>query len=287
MAKDYYQILGVTKNAGDVEIKSAYRKAALKWHPDRNKTPEAAEKFKEINKAYEVLSDTKKKQMYDQVGPDAFERNGYGSAASSQNPYGQGPFSYSYSSSGANPFEGVDFGGFSDPFDIFEAFFGGSVGGRRGNARHSRSVYQIEISFKEAFLGVTKDVNINGKRKAIKIPAGVDNGNRIRFSDFDILIAVKKDSKFKREGQDVYLEQSISLSQAILGGVIEINTVTDKIKIKIRPGTQPNSILRLKGKGFPYPNSHQTGDQYVIFKITIPERVSARQKKLIEEFERS
>ncbi len=286
MAKDYYSILGVSKTASESEIKAAYRKAALKWHPDKNKTAEASSKFKEINKAFEVLSDPKKKQIYDQVGAEAYERNGYGSASSGQNPYGAGgPFSYTYSSSGGNPFEGFDMGGFSDPFDIFEQFFGGGSGGR--SRRQRRMVYQIDISFKEAVLGVTKEVSIEGQRKTIKIPAGVDSGNRIRFSDFDIVVSVRSDSKFKRNGQDIYIETPISLTQAILGSEVEVVTVTEKIKVKVKSGTQPNTMLRVKGKGIPFPNSSRVGDLYLVFKITIPEKISSKQKKLIEEFERS
>src|SRR3989338_4418926 len=118
---DYYEMLGVSKNSSDQEIKAAYRKQALKWHPDRNKSPEANAKFKEINKAFEVLSDPKKKEVYDQYGEEAFARGGYGGAGGQS--YQQSPFTYTYSSSGGNPFEGVDFGGFSDPFEIFEQFF--------------------------------------------------------------------------------------------------------------------------------------------------------------------
>jgi len=123
--KDYYEILGVSKNSPQDEIKKAYRKLALKWHPDRNKTKEAAEKFSEINKAYEVLSDVKKRETYDQYGAAAFERGAAGGPGQNYT-HQQGPFSYSYttSGSGGNPFEGVDFGGFSDPFEIFEQFFG-------------------------------------------------------------------------------------------------------------------------------------------------------------------
>lgn len=281
----YYDILGVPKNATAHEIKSAYRKLALKWHPDRNKTPEAANKFKEINQAFEVLSDPKKKEMYDQIGHEAFTR-GYGRAGSgySQGTYSQGPFTYTYSSSGGgSPFEGFDFGGFSDPFDIFEQFFGFQT---PGNRRKQRPIYETTITFKEAAKGITKDVRIDGKNKTIKIPAGVDEGMRIRFSDFDLLVHVLPDSQFKRQGQDIYVEIPISLSKAILGGTAEVPTLEGKVKVKIRPGTQPDTIIRLRGNGIPYPHSTRRGDLYIVFKITIPERISPRAKKLLEEFER-
>lgn len=281
---DFYEILGVSKNASLEEIKAAYRRQALKWHPDRNKSPEATEKFKKINQAFEVLSDPKKRQMYDQFGEAAFSRAGSGTGGPYQYTYQNGPFTYTYtSSSGESPFEGFDFGGFSDPFEIFEQFFGfGSPFGRR----RRRPVYQVEISFNEAVHGVTKEVDINGKRKTIKIPAGVDDGTRIRFSDFDLQVSVIQDSRFKREGQDVYLEVPISLKTAILGGMLNVPTIDKEVKIKIRPGTQPNTIIRLRGLGIPYPHSSRRGDQYIILKVKIPEKISSRGKKILEDLER-
>src|SRR3989304_2397104 len=138
--KDFYEVLGVKKNATEAEMKSAYRKLALKWHPDKNKSSEATGKFKQINEAYEVLSDPKKRQIYDQVGPEGFKQRAAGPGGGAYT-YQQGPFRYTYTSSGGdNPFEGVDFGGFSDPFDIFEQFFGFG----RSQARQ-RPVYRVQI----------------------------------------------------------------------------------------------------------------------------------------------
>lgn len=291
MAQDYYSVLGVAKSASASELKSAYRKQALKWHPDKNKAAGAEAKFKEINQAYEVLSDPKKKQAYDQYGHEAFTRQGFGragpagaSGASGQS-YQSGPFSYTYTSSGGgNPFEGFDFGGFSDPFDIFEQFFGfAGSGGRRA----PKSQYRIQISFDEAVSGVTKDVQIEGKRKTIKIPAGVDNDSQIRFSDFDLIVSVSPHPQFKREGQDVYIEVGLSLTSAILGGIISVPTVTgEEVKVKVKPGTQHGTMLRLREKGIPYPQSNRRGDQYIVFRVQIPERISQRQKKLLEDFEK-
>ncbi len=281
--KDYYSILGVSRNATADELKSAYRKLALQWHPDRNKTAEASEKFKTINQAYEVLSDTKKKNMYDQVGHEAFARGGYGRASGGgQQNYQGSPFTYTYTSSGGSPFEGFDLGG-TDPFEIFEQFFG--FGGRSSQSRQRRPAYQITISFDEAVHGVTKEVQIEGKQKSIKIPAGIDNGMRIRFSDFDLLISVAHDTRFKREGQDIYSEVNISYATAVMGGVISVPGIDDTIKVKVRPGTASGTAMRLRGKGIVYPNSHQRGDQYIVFTITVPSRISSRQKKLLEEFE--
>jgi len=280
---DYYDLLGVNKNASASEIKAAYRKQALKWHPDRNKAAGANEKFKEINKAYEVLADPKKKQMYDQYGSEAFEKQGMGGAQYGRQ--GQGPFTYTYTtdfSGGGSPFEGSDFGGFSDPFEIFEEFFGvRSPFGSRRQARHQ--VYQINLNFNEAVFGTEKTVEIDGKRKTIKIPAGVDSGNRIRFADFDILVNVSSDSKYKRDGQDIYHEEVINYSTAVLGGIIKIKTLRGEVGLRIRPGTQDGTTVRLRGEGIIYPNTSRKGDFYVIYRIKIPSKVSRRAKELLEE----
>lgn len=277
---DYYQLLGVSKTSSPDEIKAAYRKKALEWHPDRNKSAGAADKFKEVNKAYEVLSDPKKKEMYDQFGHDAFERNGGGSA--SNQGYGQGPFTYTYSSNGGNPFEGFE--GFSDPFEIFEQFFGFrspySGGGRRAPRRQ---VYQIEISFEEAVTGVEKEASVEGKNKKLKIPAGVNDGTQIRFSDFDLIVRVRPHHIFKRDGQDIYLEKEISYPLAVLGGAVDVLTLNGSLKLKVRPGTQSGTTVRLRGEGIVYPNTNRKGDQYVVYRVHIPEKVSGKAKKLLEE----
>lgn len=281
--KDLYELLGISKNASQQEIKTAYRKQALKWHPDRNKSEEATEKFKEINKAYEVLSDPKKKEMYDQYGPEAFAKG----APGAQGFGGQGPFSYTYSSyGGQNPFEGVDIGGFSDPFEIFEQFFGFRSPFSQAGRGQRRQTYQIEITFDEAVRGTEKEVSIDKKNKKIKIPAGVDDGMRIRFSDFDLLVRVRPHQYFKREGQDVYYEKEISYPTAVLGGVVEVPTLKGSVKLKVRPGTRSGTTIRLRGEGVPYPQSSQRGDMYIVFSVKIPEKVSGHAKKLLEDLQK-
>jgi len=284
---DYYDVLGVSKKSTAAEIKAAYRKQALKWHPDRNKSSEASAKFKEVNKAFEVLSDPKKKEMYDQYGEAAFNRGGPGAGGGATGGYGS-PFTYTYTSSGGgSPFEGVDFEGFSDPFEIFEQFFGFQSpfsGSRRRQVR--REIFEITLTFDEAVHGVKKETVIKGDRKTIKIPAGVDNGTQIRFSDFDLQVRVRSHAFFKREGQDILYEKEISYPLAVLGGIVEVPTIDDPIKLKIRSGTKSGTTVRLRGQGVPYPNSSRRGDQYVIYRIDIPDRVSSRGKKLLEEFEK-
>jgi len=284
---DLYQILGVSKNASDQELKSAYRKQALKWHPDKHAgeaKKEAEEKFKEINRAYEVLRDPQKKQMYDQLGHNAFTRNGsggpggFGAGSPFSGGFQQGPFQYSYSSSGNVNFEDL-FGG-SDPFDIFEQFFGGAYGGQR----QRKPVYQVTIDFMDAIKGTEKSFVIQGKQRKIKIPAGVDDNMRIRFNDFDLIVQVKPHDRFKRQGQNIVLDQKITFSQAALGDTIEIPTIDGIFKLKVRPGTQPGTLIRLQGKGVPHPQLNRRGDQYIRFIIEIPKNLSRRQKELLREF---
>jgi DnaJ-class molecular chaperone len=282
--RDYYDILGISKSASAQEIKSAYRKAALKYHPDRNKEAGAENKFKEINEAYEVLSNEEKRRTYDQFGKAAFQNGGMGGG----DPFGggfrqQGPFTYTYSSSGGNPFEGFDFGGqgFSDPFDIFESFFGG-----QGRRAPQKQLYGIEISFLEAVHGVEKDVTINGARKTIKIPPGVDNGNRIRFADYDVQISVRPDSRFRREGYDLFVDVNVPFYIAILGGDITVPTIDGDLKMKIRGGTQPNTMIRLREQGVTRLQQGGRGDQYVRVVITLPEKLSAKEREALRVFEK-
>jgi len=283
--RDYYEILGVTKSATKEQIKSAYRKLALQFHPDRNKAADAETKFKEINEAYQVLSDEQKRSAYDQFGHSAFDpASGMGS-----NPFTggfrQGPFTYTYSSGGGgNPFEGFGGGDFNDPFEIFESFFGGNPFGGRAQ-RKAR--YGISISFMEAAKGVTKNVEVNGKKHTIKIPAGADDGTRIRFTEFDVTVNVEADARFKRDGFDVFVDFELALSTAILGGTIEVPTIDSPVKLKIRPGTQPNTMIRLRDRGIQRLQRSGRGDQYVRLIVKIPEKISRKQKELIEQFETS
>ncbi len=274
---DYYKVLGVPKAATADELKKAYRKLAVQYHPDKNKSKEAEEKFKEINQAYEVLGNEQKRKQYDQFGSAAFENGGRGAGG----PFGgfggqQGPFTYSYSTNG----EGFDFGGFSDPFDIFEQFFGG--GGASPFGRR-KPAYSLRIEFMEAVKGTAKTVSLDGTKKDIKVPAGVNEGSRIQFSDFDIIISVAGSTKFRREGYDIVTDAKIPMTEAALGGVEEVETVQGKVKLKIPSGTQPGTLIRIKGKGVKHVNSTSYGDHYVRVQIEIPSKLSSRQKELLEE----
>lgn len=279
--QDYYQILGVSKTATEAELKAAYRKQALQWHPDRNKSPEATEKFKEVNEAYEVLGSSEKRAAYDQYGRDAFSQ---GPGFQGQQ---QGPFTYTYRSYGdggqQNPFEGMDFGGFSDPFEIFEQFFGGGVSGRSSRGRARRQVYSLTITFMEAVKGTEKRVTIGGKTMTIKIPAGVGDGSQVRFGDFDILISVQPDKSFQREGLNLHIDVEVDFADAALGTTIDVPTLEGKAQLKIVPGTQPDTVVRLRGYGISDPRSNRVGDEYVRIKIKVPTKLSGKQREALEQ----
>jgi len=286
--KDFYEVLGVSKNASSDEIKKAYRKLALEYHPDRNKSKDAADMFKEVTKAYEVLSDPQKKQTYDQFGHVAFEQGAgqgpFGGFGGQQGQYG--PFTYTYSTGGqGNPNIDFDFGGFSDPFEIFEQFFGGAS--PFGTGRQRRPTYSLAIDFTDAVKGATKKVTIGKKTQTIKIPAGVDNGSRIRFGDYDVIIEVNPSPKFQREGYDIVSEEEISFAQAALGDQIEVETVQGPVKLKIPAGTQPGTVIRLAQRGVPHVQSSNKGNHYVRIKIVVPKNLTSEQKRILEQFEAS
>ncbi len=282
--KDYYSVLGVSKNASAQEIKTAYRKLALEFHPDRNKTKEADAKFKEVTKAYEVLSNEDKRKTYDQVGHAGFEQGGFGGAQGGGGQQGgqYGPFSYTYTQGGNAG--GFDFGGYSDPFEIFEQFFGGQS---PFGQRQRRPSYSIRISFDEAIHGAEKQVSIDGKSQKIKIPAGVDRGQRIRFGDYDVVVDVSPSNKFAREGYNIVSEKEVSFARAALGGEVPIDTVDGEVKIRIPAGTQPETVIRLAGRGVKHIQGSGKGDHYVRIKVTVPKKLSREQKQLLEELEKA
>lgn len=285
--RDYYDVLGVNKSSSAQELKTAYRKKALEYHPDKNKSKDAEAKFKEVNEAYEILSNQEKRQAYDQFGHAAFSQGGPGGPGGFGGFGGArtgraGPFTYTYTT-GGNPFQGTDFGGFSDPFEIFESFFGGaSPFGRRGPAKPH---YSLKIDLMDAYKGIEKTLVHQGKQHKIKIPPGADDGTRIRYSDFDVSIDVLPHNTFKRDGVDIIVNHEIPFTLASLGGTEEFPTLDGKVKLKIRAGTQPGSLIRLKGKGMPYLRGGNRGDQYIRLIVTIPKSLSRQQRDLLQKLQ--
>lgn len=281
--RDYYEVLGVSKSATESEIKSAYRKLALQYHPDRNKEAGATEKFKEVSTAYEILGNAEKRKLYDQFGHAAVSGQAGGSAAGGGwNPFaGQGG-QYTYTSRGGGGFEDIFGGGFSDPFDIFESFFGGASPFRQAPRKIQ---YQLKVDFLDAVNGITKNIVHQGKQYSIKIPAGADEGTRIRYNDFDINVSIAPHKFFKREGLDVIVDHEISFATAALGGDTNVPTLDGDLKLKIKAGTQPGSLIRLTGKGVHQINSNHRGDFYIRFIIKVPTKLSREQKDLLKQLD--
>ena len=238
----------------------------------------------------EVLSDGEKKAAYDQFGHAAFSAQGGPAsgwegfaggpfAGGQTRTYRQGPFTYTYTTyGGGTPFEGLGFD-FSDPFEIFEQFFGGAS----PFARQTRIPrYGLTLDFLEAAKGCEKEVIMEGKKRKIRIPAGVDDGSRIRFGDFYITIDVRPSKIFQRDGADVFVNVQIPLTLAILGGTIEIPTIDGDLNLRIRPGTQPGTMVRLRGRGIKRPQSYGRGDQYVRLQIKIPEKLTREQREALK-----
>lgn len=286
--KDYYEVLGVSKNVTEAEIKSAYRRLARQHHPDVDKSTGSAERFKEISEAYQVLSNQQKRQAYDQFGHSAFQKGvGAGSRDpfGGRSPFGQGGFSYSWSSGGNH-------GDFVDPFDLFEQIFGGAggFGAEFAQGFRRRQTYQMDITFDEAVKGVDKQVEVERigsnnqvrrEKMVIKVPAGVDSGTKMRFGDMDIVFRVRGHQEFHREGSDIFSDLTLSIPQVVLGDTVEVQTVHGKVRLKISAGSQPGSLIRLKGKGVPTLRGGN-GDHYVRVIVSIPKNISERERELYQ-----
>lgn len=303
--KDYYDILGLSKGASDDDIKKAYRKLAREHHPDMVKDTDkdsAERRFKEINEAYQVLSDPDKKRMYDQFGHagggfnGAGGANGFGGFGNAQGQWG--PFSYSYST-GGNPN--------IDPMDIFEEFFGfRGFGGQRRPRKGKNLYYEMPITFADAVHGLEKEIRAESGKVKVNIPPGVRNGTELRFpgkgmpgpdgvpsGDMYITLRVPTPKEFQRGGDNLGLAKEIDFVQAALGDTIEVPVVDvdsktgiGTAKLKIPAGTQPNTQFKIKGKGMPKLRGRGQGDVIVQIKVTIPKRMSRKQKKKLEEYKK-
>ena len=347
--RDYYEVLGVSKTATDAEIKSAFRKLAKKYHPDVSKEENAAEKFKEVQEAYAVLSDPEKRKKYDQFGHSAFQNNGGGAG-------------------GFQGFDGFDFGDMGDIFDDILGGFGFSSNSRRsanGPRKGNDVLYRMTISFDEAVHGCEKDINLdtvdncpnchgeggfnsktcpecrgsgtisseqrtmfgsflskttcpechgtgnifekkcpdcNGKGKirksktiTVTVPAGIDNGNRLRLTgkgeagenggrngDLYLEFTVKDHDFYKRNEDDIYIDLPLTITEAVLGCIKEVPTIYGNVELTIPSGTQSLDKLRLRGKGIENVNTKRKGDMYAVVKVIMPEKLTKEQKSLFE-----
>lgn len=312
-AKNYYKILDVSKNAGNSEIKKAFRKQAMKYHPDRHKGDKRAEeKFKEINEAYAVLSDPKKKKQYDMFGAEGFQQRfsqedifrnfDLGSIFRDMN-FGAGGdvfsdfFGAGKQSTGHAPFgqRREDFG-FDSGFDV-NGFQQERV---KQPTKGTDLDYELSIDLEEAAFGANKKVAYRvGREKkeiTVKIPVGIADGQKLRLAgkglndmprlplgDLFFSVKIQNHPIFKREGNDLFIEKEIKFSEAVLGASLEIPTLDGNKKIRIPPGTRSNTKMRLKGLGMPVFRGNKRGDLYAKQIISVPKRLTCAQKKLLQD----
>ena len=281
MAKDYYKVLGVSTNATDGELKRAYRNLARKHHPDVDKSPQAESHFKEINQAYQVLSDSQKRSTYDRFGEAAFTSDQAGFSG-----WQAGPGGYDFRNWGTNSGDfSFDFGlgGFADPLDIFEIFFGSSSPFGK-EARLPR--YTINLDFTEAVRGCQKEVEVAGQKYKLRIPAGVDDGSEIKFTNFYLVCQVKPNPIFKRSGYNIFVDCEINFAQAALGDIVEVPTIDGSVKVKIPSGTQFGTQIRLRNLGAPRIHSNAKGDEYITIKVKVPTKLSREERGILEELKK-
>ncbi|MBQ3261230.1 DnaJ domain-containing protein [Candidatus Saccharibacteria bacterium] len=292
--RDYYEVLGIGKSASEDEIKKAYRKLALKYHPDRNPgNKEAENKFKEVNEAYEVLKDKEKRTRYDQFGHAGVGGNG-GNPFANGNPFGGGNYNFNGQSFS------FDFGGAGGLDDILGNLFGfGAGGGRRRPSRGADYETSVTLDFREAIFGATREITAPGTNKSIKvkIPAGIDDGMAIRLAgkggeapsggtkgDLYVRVHVKPDKTLTREGNIILSDIVISMADAALGCEVDVETVDGSVTMRVPAGTQSGTPFRLSGHGVPMRANGDRGPHIVTVIVETPKNLTRRQKELLEEF---
>jgi curved DNA-binding protein len=301
--KDYYKILGVPRNASAGDIKGAYRKLAMQYHPDRNPgDKQAEERFKEMNEAYQVLSDPQKRARYDQLGDSYSQWQQQGTPGNfNWNQWTSQPAGGGYQQVDLN-----DLFGDATFSDFFRSIFGGmgemqtGRGRGRGRAPAMQEPTPVTISLKEAYTGTTRALQAGKRRMEVKLPAGANTGTKIRVagagpagadgnpSDLYLALEVAEDPEFERDGNDLHTQVTIDVFKAMLGGEVEVKTLTGKVVLTIPPGTQPEQVFRLAGRGMPQLKSPGVkGDLYVLVKVQIPRELNTRQKSLLEQVVKS
>jgi curved DNA-binding protein len=319
--KDYYKILGVDRNADEKEIKKAYRRLAREFHPDMKPGDKAAEaRFKEINEANEVLSDSEKRRKYDALGqnyqrwqqsggqPGGFDWSQWAAGGA---PRGGGPGGARVQYASAEDLNEIfGAGGFSD---FFETIFGGMAQQQAGGARRRQAggatsggqmplrgqdfEQEVEVSLEEAFQGTQRLMDVDGRRLEIKIPAGVKTGSRVRMAgegapsprggapgDIYLLIKVLPHPIFERQGDNLHCEAPVDMFTALLGGEVRVPTLTGNLALRIPPGTQAGRTFRLSGQGMPRLKSGERGDLLAKVRVILPEKLSEREQQLVREW---
>ena len=288
--KDYYSVLGVERGASEREIKQAYRRLARKHHPDVNPGDKSAEaRFKEINEAYEVLSDREKRQKYDQFGDQWQYADQFAQAGWQQAPF------WNFSQGGSRvTFGGDELGSLFD--DLLSGFTTGAPS-RRAQPRRGRDVeYPVEVTLEEAYHGTSRTISFEGgKRLEVKIPPGVKEGSRVRIAgkggqgyggvrgDLYLVISVKSHRLFERRGDDLYVEVKVPLVVAMLGGEVQVPTLKGKLALKIPPETQNGRAFRLAGQGMPHLGNSARGDLLAKVNVVLPTNLTQQEKELFKQ----
>ncbi|WP_420151721.1 DnaJ C-terminal domain-containing protein [Spirosoma sp.] len=293
---DYYSVLGIPKTASDEDIKKAYRKLARKHHPDLNPNDaEANKKFQQINEANEILSDPEKRKKYDQYGKDWQHAEQFEEARRQQQQYRQ-----QYGQDGGREYDFSDGFGGADFSDFLSSMFGQEGGPGRGRqVKFKGQDYQAElhINLRDAYATHKQTLTVDGKNIRITVPAGIENGQKIKLAgygspgvnggpsgDLYITFVIADDARYKRKGNDIYVDEEIDLYTAMLGAERIVETMDGKVKLTVKPETQSGTKVRLKGKGFPvYKQDGTFGDLYITWQVKLPTNLTEQQKELFRQ----